>query len=97
MANKAATHPVRLWTAGCSSGEEAYSTAMLLAKDGHRVTVITDAQADERRADEASSAANKQPHAGLRWGSSLARMAAAAVILLALIHAELGAMYPQFA
>src|SRR5205085_3805561 len=26
LANKAATHPVRLWTAGCSSGEEAYST-----------------------------------------------------------------------
>jgi two-component system CheB/CheR fusion protein len=32
LAERAATEPVRIWSAGCASGEEAYSLAMLLAE-----------------------------------------------------------------
>ena len=34
LARRGATHPLRIWSAGCASGEEAWSLAMVFARDG---------------------------------------------------------------
>lgn len=34
LARRGATHPLRIWSAGCASGEEAWSLAMIFARDG---------------------------------------------------------------
>jgi two-component system CheB/CheR fusion protein len=48
FANKPAGEPVRVWVAGCASGEEAYSVAMMLLEEA--IPIATGAASNARRA-----------------------------------------------
>ncbi len=62
VAARAVDAPLRLWSAGCASGEEAYTLAMLMAEivgpdDFRRRVKIYATDVDEARLDEARAAA----------------------------------------
>ena len=61
LSNKPTTQPVRAWSAGCSSGEEAYSLAIVLAEalgieSFHQRVKIYATDADEEALNEARAA-----------------------------------------